>query len=163
MRKIIPFSISLIFVVASVCLAQEPTPAPSPAAKAKPVMNKTAVQNKIIAMEKKLWEAWKNRDVKPFKSILWSGGVMIGDHGVENKEATIKFIAGDACAVKSYSLSDFKVTWLDSDAALLTYKGTQDATCMGTAAPPAVWASSVYVQRGGKWYAATHQETPAAN
>jgi hypothetical protein len=63
--------------------------------------------------------------------------------------------------VKSYELSDIKVTFFNSDSALLTYKGTQDGTCAGKTVPPSVWASSLYVRRGGKWYAASHQETPA--
>jgi hypothetical protein len=43
----------------------------------------------------------------------------------------------------------------------LTYKGVADGTCGGTAIPP-VWASSIWVNRGGKWSAASHQETPIA-
>jgi hypothetical protein len=65
------------------------------------------------------------------------------------------------CEVKSYELSDLKVVFLNSSAALLTYKSTQDATCGGTQVPPAVWASSAYVMRSGKWLAISHQETPA--
>jgi len=48
---------------------------------------------------------------------------------------------------------------LNSSTALLTYKGIADGTCAGTAIPP-VWASSIWVNRGGKWSAASHQETP---
>ena len=66
-----------------------------------------------------------------------------------------------ACEVKSYELSDLKVTLLNSSTAILTYKSTQDATCGGEKVPPTVWSSSVYVMRGGRWYAASHQETTA--
>ena len=79
-----------------------------------------------------------------------------------NKRAeAVKEIEGMGCDVKSYELSDIKVTFLTSEAALITYKAAQDATCNGQAAPPVVWASSAYVKRGGKWFAASHQETPA--
>jgi hypothetical protein len=73
----------------------------------------------------------------------------------------LKEMSSVKCEVKSYELSDTKVTFFNSDSALLTYKGTQDATCAGQTMPPSVWASSLYVRRGGKWYAASHQETPA--
>ena len=63
--------------------------------------------------------------------------------------------------MKSFELSDLKVTFLNSSAALLTYKAISDATCAGQPVPPTVWASSAYVMRGGKWLAASHQETPA--
>jgi hypothetical protein len=48
------------------------------------------------------------------------------------------------------------------DMALLTYKAEQHVTCGGTAAPVNIVATSMWIRRGGKWYAAFHQETPAA-
>ena len=86
---------------------------------------------------------------------------MIGDSGVANKTESLKELESMSCEVKSYELSDIKVTFLDSDAALITYKAAQEATCGGQAVPPTVWASSAFVKRGGKWFAASHQETPA--
>jgi hypothetical protein len=50
---------------------------------------------------------------------------------------------------------------LNQDVAILTFSATQDATCGGAAEPSPVWASTVFVKRGGKWLAAFHQETPA--
>jgi hypothetical protein len=161
MKKRLAFAICLLLALAAVSVAQEATATPSPAPKPRPAMSKAQIQNQLIATEKKLWEAWKNKDVKPFKAHLSPNSVMISENGLESKDSILKFIEGHDCVVKSYELSDFKVTWVDSDAALLTYKATQDATCGGTAAPAAVWAASLYVRRGGKWYAATHQETVA--
>jgi hypothetical protein len=112
-------------------------------------------------MEKKLWQAWKQKDVKPFRAYLSADTIAVGDTGVQDRAAVLKQMEAGECDVKSYELSDFKITLLNSDTAVLTYKATQDATCGGTAVPSAVWASSTYVRRGGKWYAATHQETPA--
>jgi hypothetical protein len=40
-------------------------------------------------------------------------------------------------------------------------QAVQDGTCGGTAMSPMLWASSAYVKRGSKWFAASHQETPA--
>ena len=146
------------FVFASVARSQEPTPSPSPAPK--PAMSRAQSQKTIIATEKKLWEAWKNKNIKLFKATLSSDSVMIGDSGVANKTEALKALEAP-CEVKSYELSDLKVTFLNSSAALLTYKSTQDATCGGQQIPATVWASSAYVLRGGKWLAASHQETPA--
>jgi hypothetical protein len=162
MKKRFPFAIGLVLFIASVCIAQtQTTPSPSPSPKPKPAMSKAQIQNNLIATEKKLWEAWKNKDVKPFKAALLTDAIAVSNTGVDGREATLKSIADSDCKVNSYSLSDFKLTMLSADVAVLTYKGTQDATCGGTTVPAAVWASSVFVRRGGKWYAATHQETPA--
>ena len=151
-------AIVLTFVFTSVARSQEPTPSPSPAPK--PAMSRAQSQRIIIATEKKLWEAWKNKDIKPFKATLAADSIMIGDSGVANKTEALKALEVP-CEVKSYELSDLKVTFLNSSAALLTYKSTQDATCGGQPVPATVWSSSAYVLRGGKWLAASHQETPA--
>jgi hypothetical protein len=124
-------------------------------------MSRTQSQRAIIATEKKFWEAWKNKDMKYFRANLTADAVMIGDTGVADKKTSLSAMEGMACEVKSYELMDLKVTFLNSSTAILTYKSTQDATCGGEAVPPAVWSSSIYVMRGGHWYAASHQETVA--
>ena len=148
----------LTFAFATIARSQEPTASPSPAPK--PAMTRAQSQKTIIATEKKLWEAWKNQNIKLFKATLSADSVMIGDSGVANKAEAIKALEMP-CEVKSYELSDIKVTFLNSSAALLTYTSTQDETCGGQPVPATVWSSSAYVLRGGKWLAASHQETPA--
>jgi hypothetical protein len=162
MKKYLPLAAFLLLAFSSVSFAQ-PTPAasPSPAASPKPAMSRAQIRGRIIATEKKLWEAWKNKDVKPFKANLTAESVMIGATGVAGKTEAIEGLTNMPCEAKSYELSDFKVTFLNSSAALVTYKGVVDGTCAGTAIPT-VWASSVYVNRGGRWLAAAHQETPIA-
>jgi len=124
-------------------------------------MSRAQIRGRIIATEKKLWEGWKNKDMKPFKAHLSADSVMIGDSGIAGKDEAVKGMASMPCEVKSYELSDFKVTFLNSGAALLTYKGVADGTCGGTAIPT-TWASSVYANRGGRWMVVAHQETPVA-
>jgi uncharacterized protein DUF4440 len=159
MTKRLPLVIVLTLFLTSLAYAQEATPSPSPAPK--PAMSRAQSQRIIIATEKKLWEAWKNRNFKQFKTSLSADSIMIGDMGVADKTTALKGMEDTPCEVKSYELSDIKVTFLNSSAAIITYKGTQDATCGGQPVPAAIWASSAYVMRGGKWLAASHQETPA--
>jgi hypothetical protein len=160
MRKQLPLVLGLLLSTASLAVAQQATPAASPAPP-KPAMSRAQSQRIIISTEKKLWEAWKTKNFTPFKTYLTSDSVNIGDQGVAGKNDVIKTLEGMSCDVKSYELSDIKVVFLDSDAALVTYKATQDGTCGGETIPAAVWASSTYVRRGGKWLAASHQETTA--
>jgi uncharacterized protein DUF4440 len=155
----LPLVIVLILVLASLAYAQEAAPSPSPAPK--PAMSRAQSQRMIIATERKLWEAWKSKDTKPFKANLSADSIMVSEMGVADKTTAIKDLESMACDVKSYELSDLKVMFLNSSAALVTYKATQDATCGGQQAPAAVWATSAYVMRGGKWLAASHQETVA--
>lgn len=160
MKKYLPFAFTLLLALASVSLGQTPAPSPSPSPKPKPAMSKAQIQKSLIATEKKLWEAWKNKDPKPFKATLAADSVMVGEQGVADKATSIAAITSVECNVKSYTLSDFKVSMANSTVALLSYKGTVVGTCGGVAIP-SVWASSVYVNRGGKWYAFSHQESNA--
>jgi hypothetical protein len=84
--------------------------------------------------------------------------VTINETGVRGKNEIATGIANAPCEVKSYALSDFKITFFNAGTALLTYKAVVDGTCAGTAIPK-VWSSSLYVNRGGRWLAASHQET----
>ena len=158
----LPLVIVLTFVFASFAHAQTTaTASASPSPAPKPAMSRAQSQRAIIATERKLWEAWKNKDMKPFKANLSADAIMISNSGVADKKTSLSAMEGEGCEVKTYELMDLKVTFLSSSTAILTYKSTQDATCGGEAVPPTVWSSSVYVMRGGRWYAASHQETIA--
>ena len=158
----LPLVIVLTLVFASFAHAQTPaTPAASPSPAPKPAMTRAQSQRAIIATEKKLWEAWKNKDMKPFRANLTADAVMIGDGGVVDKKTSLTAMEGMACEVTSYELSDIKVTFFNNSTALMTYKSAQDATCGGEKVPASVYSSSLYVMRGGRWYAASHQETTA--
>jgi hypothetical protein len=84
----LPLVIVLTLVFTSLAYAQEAAPSPSPAPK--PAMTRAQSERRIIATERKLWEAWKNRDIKPFKANLAADSIMIMDSGVANKTAAIK-------------------------------------------------------------------------
>ncbi len=160
MKRHLPLAALLVMAFASLCFAQpQASASPSPSPKPKPKMSKAQLLKKLSATETKLWEAWKNKDAKPFQANLAADSVMIGSGGVQGKTAAIKEITSMGCDVKSFKLSDWKLTMIDSDAAVITYKGIADGTCGGQALPP-VWASSVWVKRGGRWQAFSHQETP---
>jgi len=146
-----------VLAFATFCFAQpEATASPSP--KPKPRMSKAQLQKKLQANEMALWNAWKNKDVKPFNNLLAADGVMVGEQGVAGKKEVTGAMASMPCEIKSFTLSDWKLTMVDADAAFITYKGVADGTCAGKAVPT-VWASSLWVNRKGKWTAFSHQES----
>src|SRR3954452_14442191 len=158
----LPLVIVLTLVFAAFAHAQTTaTASPSASPSPMPAMSRAQRQRMIIAADKKFWEAWKNKDMKFFRANLAPEAVMIGDSGVADKKTSVSAMEGTPCEVTTYELSDLKVTFLNSSTAILTYKSTQDATCGGEKVPPTVWSSSTYVMRGGRWYAASHQETTA--
>lgn len=128
-------------------------------AKPKPAMSKKEITRKLIATEKSLWEAFKNKKADVFNRTLTADGFQIDAMGVTAKADIAAAMGG--CDIKDYSLSDFKLTTIGAGAALLTYKGAQHGTCGGQAVPETVYASTVWVSRGGKWQALFHQESQA--
>ena len=158
MKRHLPLAAILIMALASLCLAQEPKPSPSPKPKA-PRVTKEMLLTELSEMETALWNAWKNKDSKAFDTQLSEDSVMVGEQGVGMKNDVVKMMASMPCDVKSFTLTDWKLTKLSPTTALITYKGAADGTCMGQPIPTA-WASSIWVKRKNVWQAAFHQETP---
>ncbi len=120
-----------------------------------------SVEARLIALEKQSWEEWKNKNGGFFQTLLTDEAVNVGVGGLSNKSQIVKSTSSD-CEVKSFSVDNFKVVMLDKNVALLTYAAIQDGICGGRTIPAKVFASSVYVKRGGKWLNAFYQETPPA-
>ena len=147
----------LIVLVAAVAVAwdQEPVKPASVQSDAQ----KTAANN-ILGIEQQFWEALKNKDAKFFEASLPDDLVAVGYVGVLTKSTAVNLFFKMPCEVRSFTLTDSKVTFFTADTAFLTYKGTTDGTCAGKPVPT-VWASAVYVKRHERWLKASHQETRA--
>ena len=152
MKKTILLGVALLLSISNAAFAQ------SAAA------NNSAVEAKIQTIEKSLWEAWKNRDAKPFNEYATVDSINVNADGSvdRGREAMIKDLSNPACTVTSFSLSDFSYLWIDRDSVIVTYTGTVDGACDGHKLPTKVIASSVWSSKGGKWVTAFHQESPAA-
>ena len=163
MKRHLPLAALVVLAFASLCFAQPQataSPSPAPAAKPKPRMSKAQLMKKLSANETALWNAWKNKDVKPFQMWLTADGVSIGEDGRGNKADLVKMLPSMPCDVKSFTLSDWQLAMVDADAAVLSYKGSAEGTCGGQPIPT-TWSSSLWVNRRGKWMVFSHQETNA--
>ena len=159
MKRYLPLAAILILALASLSLAQEPTPSPSPKPR-KPRVTQAQLLKQLSEMETALWTAWKNKDAKPFETHLSDDSVLVGEGGVSAKKNIPSEITNAPCDVKSFTLSDWKLTKYGTNYALLTYKGAAEGTCGGQPIPT-TWSSSLWVKRKDIWQAAFHQETPA--
>jgi len=120
------------------------------------------LQADLVAKEKALYDAWAKKDGKPFEEWLSPNFVGVGDDGSNiSREGIIKSVTTHNCEVKSLNISDDKVTPIDKDVVILTYKVDGDAICDGKKSPP-IYASSIWKKQGSKWWTIFHQSTPAA-
>lgn len=145
----------ILVAAAAVGLAQEPAKTASVQSDAQ-----KAAANIIIGTEQQFWEALKNKDAKFFEANLPDDLVAVGYVGVLTKSTAVNLFFKMPCEVRSFTLTDFKVTFFTSETAFVTYKAATDGICAGKAVPT-VWASAVYVKRHERWLKASHQETRA--
>jgi hypothetical protein len=135
------------------------TPPPmsgKPQAKASPTPEaKTAEVNSddAIAREKQVWEALKKRDYVAFANFLADDQIEVRSMGVSDKVGSVNGV--QKADLSGAALSNFKVVKLDDDASLVTYTIKVPAD----SSPNAERASSIWVNRGGKWLAVFHQGT----
>jgi hypothetical protein len=160
MKRQLPLAAVLIFAVASLCYGQCGNDSMAKSGSA--ASRRGSLEQTLADRETTLWQAWKDKNAAPFQQALSSDSLLVSDTGVAGKAQAIKEITSPACTVESFSLSDFKLTMFDRDAALLTYRATQNGKCGDTMLPANVFASSLWLKRGNKWLAVFHQESPAA-
>jgi uncharacterized protein (TIGR02246 family) len=119
------------------------------------------LQEDLVAMDKAQWTAWSKKDGEVFRKTLTPDAVQIvaGSGALAGRDTIADAVAGLSCDVKSFDFQDVKLRQLTPDVAILSYTATQDSTCDGAKLPAKVQATSVYVQKNGKWLSANYQET----
>jgi hypothetical protein len=135
--------------------APPPPPAGAAATSASPAAKTSDVTIPAdpIEREKAVWEALKRKDYDAFATFIDSAQVEVEPHGVYDKAGTLKLVR--MFDASKGELSDFKTVKFNEDATLVTYVVT-----IPGAKPEKERASTIWVNRGGKWSALYHQGTP---
>jgi hypothetical protein len=135
----------------------DPKAPPKPAAPAKKDEAKKeeakpdAATDAVLAVEKKIWEAWKAKDPKALEGVLAKDFMFTGGPGRRDRAAIIKeWATENKCEVKSYWLSDAASVSLAKDVTMLTYKGGGEGSCEGQPIMTE-WYVSVYSKEGDVW------------
>src|SRR5580692_469308 len=117
----------------------------------------------LVTLEKSAYAAWKSKDAKFWDTFLSDKFVGWGTSGKLDKVSAKKEYTGADCDIKSYALSDERVSPRGKQAALITYKATVDGTCGGKKIPANSWVAGVYVRDGGQWKAVFHAQDAVVN
>ena len=152
----------LLLVLAAACAApptnREAAPTNSAATTTTPA---TAISEAdVIAKEKAVWDAIKNKDYETFANMLADTQIEILPESVYDK-------AGSIAGVKEfepteYTFSDWKYLPINKDAVVIVYHVDVKGKYKGKEFPPmSARASSAWVNRNGKWLATYHQECEA--
>ena len=141
---------SALILISSVAFGQ--TAATAPAA--------TGVSATLIAQEKVLLESVVKHDVKAFSALIAPGAGSVDEGGYMPVAEFIKIF--DQAKIDVQTPTDIKVLSLGPTAAVVSYTLNQKGTFQGQPVPPTVYATTTWVNRGGKWLAMFHQESTAA-
>jgi hypothetical protein len=117
------------------------------------------LKEELASIEQALWGAWAINDKTVIKARGRDDTVLIMATGRERFEDFADDPSG-GCEVFGYSLGDFEVVKLTDDAAALSYRAEQDATCEGQKLPSPVMVSSVYAREDGMWKWVMYHESP---
>jgi ketosteroid isomerase-like protein len=129
----------------------------APAAEEKPA----GADDPMVALVRKGWEAWKNRDAKALGDVITKDFVLIDPMGRRFDNAgALKSWTEEKCEIKGFTLTDAVSTPFGKDMGIVTLKGTADGTCDGHPAGSLI-GTYVLVKDGDSWKAAMIFETPA--
>lgn len=118
----------------------------------------------LLALDKQANEAYFKGDARFFEGMLSDKFVMLGPRGLRmDNAAATRMIAGVKCDIKDgWKLNEPRVSTIDVDTYVLSYKGTFDGTCTRDGkterTPSPIRGATVWVRSGDKWLAAFHGE-----
>lgn len=121
--------------------------------------NRAAIEKQIIANERAINDAFAKGDTKTFSSMVAPEGFGIDPGGVMKLADYVKMIS--QVKIDTWNMDNMQVTWLSPDVALHTYRWTGKGTFAGQPIPSPTYASTIWVNKGGKWLPVFHQETAA--
>ena len=121
------------------------------ASRAEPA-NRDAGTEAMLALETKVWEAWRLHDGKTLGELTARDISFINIFGAyfASKGDALKDWSAPGCVVTRVSLTDAMGTMLSPTVGILTFRGAADGTCYGQKVGP-IWGTSIYVEDGGTW------------
>ena len=111
-------------------------------------------EDAIIANEKAAWQAFKDKKADDFKKIVGNDIVAVYADGVMNMQNEIDTM--NKTTMKSFALSDIKVSMPDTETAVIAYKCKVDRTFEGKEDNGTYNCGSVWRKQGSDWKAVFH-------
>ncbi len=114
----------------------------------------------MIAKEKAAWQAFKDKKADEFKKLVSADLVTVYAEGMQSMPQELDTMA--KTDMRSFSLSDFNVTFAGPDTAMITYKATVQSTSGGKDSSGTYNAGSVWRMTNGQWQAIFHTDAKVA-
>ena len=151
--KVVPLAIASLVTASALCIAQTDATSKS---KAKPPGAAPSDQM-LVDNSRAVWEAYKSRNTTAMRALTADEYVAHTQEGPSDLKHDIDTI--DKLTIEAFTIDDPKVTWVTKDVAILNYKCELKGAFEGKPFKP-VYATEVWVNRGGKWRIISYTETP---
>ncbi len=155
--RLVPRYLSVMIL----CALTMPVPASAgQRAPTRPNATPANVKDTLIALEMKLWDAWKTHNRKPLEELLAPDYFYVGDDGEKDLAAVMREFDKEA-VLQDYSVGPIRARALSADVWILTYRATLRGTISGKRVDRDDLEASLWVRRGGQWKNAFLHEVEA--
>jgi hypothetical protein len=148
MKKLISYTVVALFATIALSIAATPDTAA------------------MEAKEKAAWQAFKDKKPDDFKKVVSANVMCVYAEGVSDMQGELA--AMQKWDMKSFAISDYKITSTGSDTVVATYSVAVEGTTDGKDQSGTYNAASVWKLENGQWLAIFHTNiktagaTPAA-
>jgi hypothetical protein len=130
-------------------------------------MTTTSGTRELIELEKRFWDAMKEKDARAAERMTDDGCIVVGAQGVSaiDRKTMGKLTEEGPWRLERYRFDDrnAQVRFLNDDVALVAYKVNERVMVDGRTLDLEANDASVWVKRDGKWVCAMHTESLAGD
>jgi hypothetical protein len=118
------------------------------------ISNAASTEEMMMEKEKAAWQAFKDRKPEDFKKVVSANLVAVYAEGVSDMEKELADM--QKWEMKSFAISDYKVTSDGPGTMVTTYNVTIEGTYDGKDQTGTYNAASVWKKQNGQWQAIFH-------
>jgi hypothetical protein len=111
-------------------------------------------EDRMMEKEKAAWQAFKDKKPDDFKKVVSASVMAVYAEGISDMQKELADM--QKWDMKSFALSDYKVTSHGADTVVTTYKVTVEGAYEGKDQSGAYNAASVWKKQKGEWQAIFH-------
>jgi len=124
-------------------------------------------EREVLDLEKRFWDAMKQKDGRSAARMTDDGCIVVGAQGVsaiDSKTMEKLTVEGD-WQLQQYAFDEknAQVRFISDDVAIVAYKVNERVVVDGKTMPIDANDSSVWVRRNGEWLCALHTESLAGD
>jgi hypothetical protein len=124
-------------------------------------------ERELLDLEKRFWDAMKEKDGRSAARMTDDGCIVVGAQGVSAIDSTTmeKLTVEGDWELKQYAFDEknAQVKFIGDDVAIVAYKVNERVVVDGKTLPIDANDSSVWVRRNGEWLCALHTESLAGD